>query len=134
MWYETELTIPAGTLAAAPVQAVIKASYGVIHRVVIEAAPGCHRLASVRVYYHEHQIYPTNPDADISLDGIPREFDERQELFTEPYDVIVRGYAPNASYAHVYRVGIGILRPEAFPEYRADSSLISKIAKLIGVR
>ncbi len=134
MWYEAEITIPAGTLQDDPVEVKIDASYGIIHHVVIEAAPGCHRLAAIRILYHEHQIYPSNPDMDITLDGVPRIFDDRQELFTEPFIIKIKGYAPDATYDHVYRVGIGILPPETFPEYRADTSLISKIAKLLGVR
>ncbi len=134
MWFETEITIPAGTAEKTPVEVTLQVSYGVIHHVVIEAASGCRRYAAIRVYYHEHQIYPLNPEKDIALDAIPRIFDDRQEVLTAPYMLKIKGYSPNATRSHTYRVGVGILRPEAFPEYREAESLITKIARLLGVR
>ncbi len=134
MWYEAEITIPAGTLEANPVEAQLDISYGIIHHVIIEAAPGCHREAAIRIYYQEHQVYPTNPEQDIALDGVPRNFTDRLPVLTDPLVLVIRGYAPSATYAHTYRVGIGIMSPETFPEYRADTGLVSKIAKLLGIR
>ncbi len=134
MWYEAEITIPAGTLEAAPVSAELSISYGIIHHVIIEAASGCHRDAAIRIYYQEHQVYPTNPDSDIALDSVPRNFTDRLPVLTDPLVLVIRGYAPSATYAHTYRVGIGIMLPDAFPEYRADTGLISKIARLLGIK
>ncbi len=134
MWYEAEIAIPAGTLESAPVRVDLDISAGIIHHVIIEAAPGCHRDAAIRIYWQEHQIYPTNPDQDIALDGVPHIFDDRLPVLQPPWPITIRGYAPGATYAHTYRVGIGIMAPEAFPEYRADTGLVSKIAKLLGIR
>ena len=134
MWYETEITIPAGTTEANPTIVELHVAYGIIHHVVIEAAPGCHREAAIRVLLQEHQIYPTNLDMDIALDGVPRIFDDRQPVLQPPFIVKIKGHSPDAIYDHTYRVGIGILPPETFPEYRADSSILSKLARLLGVR
>ena len=134
MWYEAEITIPAGTTQASPASVKLHVTYGIVHHVIIEAAPGCHREAAIRIYWQGHQIYPTNPDEDIALDGVPRSFDDRLPLLQPPWPITISGYAPDAAYDHVYRVGIGIMPPEAFPEYRADTGLVSKIARLLGVR
>lgn len=134
MWYEAEITIPAGTAETSPTTVELQVAPGIIHRVIVEAAPGCHRLAAIRILYPEHQIYPTNPGEDIALDGVPRIFDDRQPVLQPPFVIKIKGYSPLATYAHTYRVGIGILPPETFPEYRIDSSLIGKIARLLGVR
>lgn len=133
MWYEAEITIPAGTLKAAPTTVVLPISYGIVHHVIIEALAGCERYAAIRVLYHEHQVWPSNSDGDIALNVVPREFDDRLEVLTEPLTLKIIGYAPLAAYDHTYRVGIGILPPETFPEYRADSSILSKIGRLLGV-
>ena len=133
MWYEAEITIPAGTAQASPTIVELHVAYGIIHRVVVEAAPGCHRLAAIRLYYSEHQIYPSNPDEDIALDAVPRIFEDRQPVLQPPFIVKIKGYSPSATYAHTYRVGIGIMAPEAFPEYRADTGILSKVGRLLGV-
>lgn len=134
MWYDFSLTIPAGTTEAKPEEKVLKLTYGIIHQVVVEAAPGNHREAKVRIYRFEHQIYPTNTEEAFALDSIPRDFEDRYELSQRPHELRVEGYAPDATYDHEYRIGIGIMAPEAFPEYREAETLIAKIARLMGIK
>ncbi len=134
MWYEAELAIPAGTPENAPVEVRVRVTYGVIHRVVVEAAPGCHRMAAIRIYHQEHQVYPTNPEEDIALDSVPRDFEDRYLMDSAPYDLVIRGYAPSATYAHSYRVGIGIMPPDSFPEYSGLWARMQRFLAAVGIR
>ena len=133
MWYEFTLTIPAGTTVKNPVSLEMKLTHGVVHRVTIEAAPGCKRYAAVRILQCEKQVIPTNPDQDVALNSNMREFDERIELFEPPYTLKVIGYSPNATYDHEYRIGIGVLPPEVFAEYSITQSALQKFLKMVGV-
>ena len=134
MWYEFELSIPAGTTEAAPVELELPVGYGVIHKVVIEGAPGMHRLAYLRIKEGLHQIYPSNPERAFQLDAVPRIFEERHEMFTEPYTLTAIGYAPDTTYAHTYHIAIGVLPPESFPEFSKRMSGLDRFLWLVGIR
>ena len=134
MFYEFSFTIPAGTPISAPVKKELKLTHGIAHHVIIEAAPGCKRYAAVRILQCEHQVIPTNPDEDVALNSVPREFDERIELLEPPYTLTVIGYSPNADNDHTYRIGIGVLPLESFIEYSGNTSALDKFLKLVGVK
>ncbi len=134
MWYEADLAIPAGTAKNAPAEVRLHITTGVIHHVLVESAPGCHRQAAVRVYLGEHQIAPTNPEEDFALDGVPRDYQERIPVLGPPLELIVRGYAPDAGYAHTYRVGVGILPLESFPEFAGLTGRLQRFLAAVGIK
>lgn len=134
MWFETSLSIPASRTKLAPALTRLKISRGVMTHVVVEAHPGCHCEAGVRILYQNHQIYPLNPGEWIRLDAIPRDFETREELFNPPYYLVIEGYNDDAVNTHEYLFGFGILPPEALPEYREAEGLIKRIARILGVK
>lgn len=133
MWYEFGITIPAGTIESDPVDQVLELAYGVIDRMIIEAAPGCKRYAAIRILHWEHQVVPANPSGDIALNATAREFDCRIELFEPPYNLRVIGYAPSADYDHEYRIGLSLVDPKILPEYSESPGALQKILKVMGL-
>jgi hypothetical protein len=133
VFYDFAITIPPGTAEEDPEELELKLTKGVIHKVIVEAHPGCHATAKIRIYHHEHQLWPTNPDEAFALDSIPREFDEHFILSEAPYTLKVRGYSPAATYEHEYRLGIGILTEEEVSPLSGFRGLFERFFKLVGL-
>lgn len=134
MWFETSLVIPKSQTKAAPAKVILPICSGVIHRVAIEAAPGCHREAGIRILYNEFQLYPLNASGWIRLDAAPRNFETREEIFQPAFELKIEGYNTDAKNNHEYIIGVGIMAPEVFPEYRETEGLIKKIARILGIK
>jgi len=112
MFYDFAITVPAGTTEAAPVEQVMKLTYGVIHRVEVQFPIGTQALAHCKIYHEEHQLLPTNPDGDFASDGYTIPIDEHYELFTEPYSLKAKCWNDDDTYAHVITIRVGILPQE----------------------
>lgn len=109
MIYETRLTIPKNTPAAAPESAVMPVHPGLLKRVEIVFPAGCVGLVHLRIFYWEHQIYPSNPDSDFSGDDAHLEFDEDMELTGLPFEFRIEGWNLDDTYEHTPIVRMLIL-------------------------
>lgn len=133
MFYDFSLTIPPNTLKSAATEQKVKLTYGIIHRVEIEFPSGCAGLVHTQVYENSHQIYPTNPDGNISSDGRAIAFSDRYELFRMPYQVRLVGWNEDDSYPHTITFRFGIIPPESFIEYQRELTLVDKVKKAFGL-
>ena len=109
MFYDFAITIPAGRTEDDPVEEILELNEGVIHRVEVEFYPGPRRYVYLKLFRHEHQLWPTNPDGSFRTDAYTISFDEYYELKGEPLQLLARGYSPDADYDHVVTVRIGII-------------------------
>jgi len=109
MEFEAEFTIPANTAQTSPAYQVMKVSRGVITRVMVRPRPGHAALAHLQIRYHEHQLYPTNPDGDFHGDQHIIEWDEYKELTAAPFDLRLVGWNTDDTYEHTFDVGVAIL-------------------------
>jgi len=134
MFYETTLTIPAGTPENSPVETDLKLTQGVIHRVEVEFRSGCDHQVGIRMKREGAQLYPTNPDGDFKGDGRSIMFDDHKSLDTSPYEVKIIGYAPNANYDHTVYIRIGVLPRDIITPLSGYGVLFKKFFALVGVK
>lgn len=134
MFYDFAVTIPAGRGEDNPVEQELDLTHGIIHRVEVEFYPGPRRYAWVKIFYREHQLWPTNLDGSFRTDAYTIAFDEYEEMFEPPHTLLVRGYSPEADYPHVVTVRIGILSSKSALMLLKALKAILKLAELIGIK
>ena len=130
MWYNTAIMVPKTTLVAAPVETVIRVTHGVITRVSFRPRPGHSGLCHVQVFYHEHQLWPVSRDETLHGDTFPIEWDDYEEIFTAPYELVVRAWNDDDTYAHTFDLGFALL-PEAVAA--PQTGLLAGIKKFLGL-
>lgn len=133
MFYETELTIPAGTAENAPVEAILKVTYGIIHHVEVEFRSGTDFTAWVKLRQREATLFPTNPDGWFKADGRAIVFNDYCPVHAAPFEIKILGVAPSSTYPHTVYVRIGILPQEALDPMTGLRGLFNKFFKLVGV-
>lgn len=112
MWYHYTLPVTAGTKENAPETKILKLTKGVITFLAIPHDVGANYNVKTRLYYHEHQIFPANPDeaacgCDFVEGGI-----EHLELDSAPYELKAKGYAPDAVEDHDVTILISVVPKE----------------------
>lgn len=134
MFYDFSFTIPKTATANAPTVKVCKLNYGIIHKVTVFWWPGPHGLVHLTINRALHQLLPTNPEGSFHYDNYTHLMDVRFPLLKAPYQVELKGWGVGCSYAHEVIVGIGILPPECFPEYRGMETQLEKFLKLFRIK
>lgn len=122
MFYDFSFTIPKTATMASRATKDLKLTYGIVHRVTMFWWPGPHGLVHVVVTQGVHQVLPTNPDESFHYDNYTHVMDERIPVLEAPYSLRLEGWADGCDYDHEVKVGVGILPPESFPEYKPPST------------
>ena len=133
MFYETELTIPAGRTEANPIEGILKVTHGIIHHVEVEFRSGTDFTAWVKLNLREVTLFPTNPDGWFKADGRAIVFNDYRPVFSAPYEIKIVGCAPSSTYDHTVYVRIGILPQEALDPMTGLRGLFNKFFKLVGL-
>ncbi|GAH78728.1 unnamed protein product, partial [marine sediment metagenome] len=87
-----------------------------------------------KIFRHEHQIWPTNLDGSFRTDGYTIAFDEYEELKVKPYELLVRGYSPDADYEHVVTIRIGILESKTALLLMTALKGLMKLLRMMGIK
>jgi hypothetical protein len=134
VFYDYSFTIPKTATASNPEVKVCKLAHGIIHRVTIFWWPGPHGLVHLTINRALHQLLPTNPEESFHYDNYAHVMEERIPLLEPLYQVELHGWGVDCDYDHKVIVGIGILPPECFPEYRGMETTLEKFLKLFRVK
>ena len=127
MLYVLALTIPANTAEAAPYEEDLKLTDGVITRVEVEFPAGCQGLVHSYARQAIHQVFPTNPDADLCSDNHVIAWHDYQDLDTDPRVLTISGWNVDDTYDHTITVRLE-LEPLA-----VTPSLVDEIKQLLGL-
>jgi hypothetical protein len=122
MFYDFSFTVPKTATYTSRATKDLKLTYGIVHRVTMFWWPGPHGLVHLVITQGGHQVLPTNPDESFHYDNYTHVMDERIPILEAPYTLRLEGWADGCDYDHEIKVGVGILPPEAFPEYKAPST------------
>jgi hypothetical protein len=125
MLYGGEVTVPKSTTQDDPVETTFELTYGVITRVMFYPRPGHAGLVHVQVDHWEHQIFPLDPEQDLHGDSHPIIWEEWYELFYSPFELKVRAWNDDDTYAHTFDIWFDVLPPEALPTYAFREALTS---------
>ena len=112
MLYSQEITVAANTTEANASETVIKVTRGVIKKIIYQPRPGHSALCHARVFYQEHQIAPVDRNTDLHGDTFPIEWEEYEELFTDPYELVIRAWNLDDTYSHTFDISFVIMLEE----------------------
>jgi len=130
--YKYGVTIPANTLESAPYKKTLKVSKGILHDINVVKPRGCMAMVDFRLFYHEHQIYPSNPDEGYKSEGEVIRMRDHLQILTAPYEIVAKGFSPNTTYNHTILVRLGILPESLLIPTKGLSVLIAKFIRLLG--
>lgn len=104
---------------------------GIVNQVAVQFLSGCVGEVHVSIWRGEHQVWPVNLDGSIAGENNTVAWVEAYDLIEEPYDMTVKGWAPNTSYDHTITVRVAVL-PLALREAVEESrTLLHRIAKAL---
>ncbi len=112
MFFSHEVTIPANTTEVAPVNTVARITGGVITKVLFRPRPGHNGLLRCRVMYHEHQLFPATPGESLHGDTFPVDWEENELIESEPFELVLRAWNTDDTYAHTFDISFVVLPPE----------------------
>lgn len=134
MFYDFEITIPAGTTKASPKEESFKLTKGVVHYVEVNFPAGCRGYVYLQLFDGEHQVWPTNRQGSFRGEGYTIPMNEYYKLYTSPYIIKAKGWSPDATYDHTLAVRIGSLKEEELEPLKEMPGMFSKFFKLLGVK
>jgi hypothetical protein len=133
MFYDFEITIPAGTTQASPKEVELKLTHGVIHTVRIDFPPGPRGEVYLAIFQGSVQRYPYNRGGSFRADNTYVNFDDFLELNSEPYTLLARGWSPGAIYDHTLHIEIGLIESKIALASLKLATGIEKFLKLVGI-
>ena len=133
MFYDFELTVPAGTPAATPTEVKMQLTHGVVHTVRVDFPPGPRGEVYLAIFQGGVQRYPFNRGGYFRADNTYINFDDYLELTRAPYLLTAKGWAPTAAYDHTLHIEIGLVESRiALASLRLAAGL-EKFLKLVGI-
>ncbi len=133
MWYHGPLLVPAGTTEASPVKVEIQLTHGVIIFLGVGFPQGCRQLVKVRIRRALFQVLPINGDEPAAWDNGIEGGTYHYQMFDEPYQLEVYGYAPSATQDHTVTIFVNQLPREIAEANLQSGGILSRLAKLIGI-
>lgn len=100
MFYEKRITVPANTPEADQVSVELAVHPGTVEQVEISFPKGCAGLVGLRIFYWEHQVWPTNLEEVFRADGETIHFNEDFELPGAPFLFQIRAFNQDDTYQH----------------------------------
>lgn len=133
MLYVLALTIPANTPQDEPCEVELQLTDGVVTHVEVEFPAGCAGLAHSYATQGVHQVWPTNPEADLCSDNHVIAWDDYQDLDTDPRTLTVGGWNEDDTYDHTITWRIELTDRDIAERLKTTDSLLTKVGKLLGI-
>jgi len=117
MEYEIEVTVPANTLASAPVTETLKLDKGILEEGWIYFPLGCVHMVLARAFHGQFQIAPMNRDGWLHGDGARVPLASKYDMTGAPFYLVIKACSPGTSNPHTITVHVGlnpayVARPE----------------------
>ena len=132
MIFAWDIIISANTSSVNPKTQILKLSKGVITKVEVKFARGCHGMVKVQLLHQEAQLVPLSRGEWITGDNEAVSFPEFFELWTTPYQLKFIGCSPGTSYNHTITVRIVVL-PKAVASMIPIIDLLTRLLRRMGV-
>ena len=133
MLYTTDITTPANTAEADAVKTTLKLTHGIVHRVSIGFPDGCAGLAHLQLYRFEHQVWPTNSEADFNWNNVNLEWDDYFELLKGPFTLMAKTWNEDDTYQHIITVRLGIVPPETYWRTGPTQQMEARLKEAFGI-
>lgn len=133
MFYEYDVTSPAGTTSVAPSEVTARLNKGVITRVAVHFPPGCAGRVRTAADRFEGQVWPSNPDVGFKGDDDIIAWQESYRLDDEPLFFTLRAWSPDARFSHTVTWRFELLPLEEAEAALGQRGLLGKIADFLGI-
>lgn len=131
--YAWDIKIGAGTKEEEPLKKELELISGIITKIEIVFAPGCHRLVKTRLLRSTFQIWPRSGGEWYTGDGETIVLPEHYELVGKPLSLEFVGCSPLTAYSHTVTVRISIQSPEIASPLEIMRDFVSIVKKLMGL-
>ena len=131
MLFEYELTVPANTLAAAPVRLDMPLARGIVHQVTIDYRAGARHMVNVIIRRALHQVSPANPDGYHKSDFFPIAYNTFEPLEEAPFKLEAYGWSPGTTYDHTVTIRIAVSPREVLVPPNPEAGILSRLGQLI---
>lgn len=140
-FFHKTISVAKNTTEASPQVETIEIQSGIVHRVHISIPSGHAGLTGVRVLQGLHQVAPTTGSEWFQGDDMEIDYQEYIEVDEAPFELTIEAYNEDDTYAHTFRVGIGVL-PEwvLLPQIALEkimsgvADILSGMSKWLGMR
>lgn len=113
MLFCIDINVPKNTTETSPKIDTLKIAHGIITWISVFFPPGCARLAHCVILHHEHQIVPSTEGMNLSGDTFPIEWNEYYESYQPPYELKIKAWNEDDTYAHKITVRVAVLPRKA---------------------
>lgn len=113
MRYFGSVTVPIGTLEAAPAVAEVEVCFGTITEFYRLFPPGCAGMVRMQVFHQTRQIFPTSPGESYIGDGSEVLGLAGVGVDEPPTILELRAWSPGSTYQHIIYCEFYIARPYA---------------------
>lgn len=132
MFYAWDINIPANRSSNDPVRQVLDIAVGVVTRVSIKFARGCHGQVKTRLEWDKFQFFPLSAGEWVTGDNEAVTSEEYFEIKTDPAKVVFLGCSPGTSYEHDVTVRITVL-PKKLASMIPIINLLTRLLQRMGV-
>lgn len=131
MFYEYDLTVPAGTAATSPATTRAILTRGHVTAVHVMFPEGCAGLVRTAADRGASQIWPSNPDDFFKGDDLVIPWREDYPLDDEPLEFILKGWSPVARFAHTVTWRFEVISLDRAQEAAAAPGLLRRLGEAI---
>ena len=83
-------------------------SYGTLRNAWVHFPPGCRGTVSLAVFHRLQQVIPATPGESLALDDVLYGFPVGYPIDSLPYTLQLRGWSPDAAFAHTLTVYLDV--------------------------
>lgn len=107
------ITTPANTPVTAKQKTVITLAAGTITHVEAQFPPGVNALAHIQITNGLHQLYPTNPEADVATGAETVSWDDSLEIKSGSTTLYAYTWNIDDTFEHTITVRVEVREPSA---------------------
>lgn len=113
MLFSKDITIPITATKASPTTVILPIAHGIITKIMVRPRAGHQNLAHCVILHHEHQIAPSTEGMDMHGEFFPLDWEEYYESYQPPYELKIKGWNDDETFAHTFTVYVVILPRKA---------------------
>lgn len=130
-FFHAEILVPKNTQSETPQKSELEIQFGVIHRIQVVIPSGHGGLTGIHILQGLHQIAPTSGSEWFSGDDLVIEYDEFIEVESTPFSLSVEAYNTDDTYAHTFRIGVGVLPKYVLLPQVALANIMSGVSDIL---
>lgn len=109
MIFEASITIPITATKTSPTKVTLKIARGIITKIMVRPRAGHRWLAHCVIFHGSHQIGPSTEGMDFHGEFFPIDWEEYYEFYQPPYELQIRGWNDDDTFAHTFDILVVIL-------------------------